>query len=56
MRVVALIEAGFRVVVLNNLSNGHRAVLDRLERICGTRPDFVEGDIRDVSLLKNLFS
>jgi len=52
---LALIQAGYRVMVLDNLSNSHRAVLDRLERICGTRPDFVQGDIRDVGLLHQLF-
>lgn len=52
---VALIQAGYRIVLLDNLCNSHSAVLDRLERICGTRPDFVQGDIRDVGLLRNLF-
>lgn len=53
---LALIQAGYRVVVLDNLSNSNSAVLDRLQRICGTRPDFVQGDIRDVGLLRHLFS
>lgn len=53
---LALIQAGYRVMVLDNLSNSHSGVLDRLERICGTRPDFVRGDIRDVGLLRQLFS
>ena len=37
---VALMEAGFQVVVLDNFSNSHPEVFNRLERITGmTRDD-----------------
>ncbi|MCL1886850.1 MAG: UDP-glucose 4-epimerase GalE [Betaproteobacteria bacterium] len=54
--VVQLIQRGFRVVVLDNLCNSNRKVLDRIEQICGERPCFVEGDIRDRQALQKLFS
>lgn len=53
---VALAKAGFTATILDNLSNSHVAVLDRLERITGTRPEFVRGDIRDRELLERLFA
>lgn len=53
---VVLIEAGFQVSIIDNLSNSSRNVLDRIEAISGVRPAFHEGDIRDGSLLDNIFS
>jgi UDP-glucose 4-epimerase len=53
---VELIRAGFAVTILDNLCNSKALVVDRLERICGTRPDFVEGDVRDAALLRGLFA
>lgn len=52
---VALADAGCRMLILDNLSNSHLHVLDRLEKICGFRPEFVEGDVRDNVLLDELF-
>lgn len=51
---VALIQAGFEVLVLDNLSNSTVAVMDRVARICGMRPAFIEGDIRDGALLRRV--
>lgn len=45
--VVQLLEAGFSVVVFDNLSNSSRAVIDRIFKLTGKQLDFVEGDIRD---------
>ena len=45
--VVELLAAGARVRVLDNLCNSKRSVLDRIERIAGRRPEFVEADVRD---------
>lgn len=53
---VALIEAGFVPLVLDNLSNSNPAVLDRVQRITGTRPQFIEGDVRDGALLARVFA
>lgn len=52
---VALAQAGYASLILDNLCNTHPGVLDRLEVICGKRPKFVQGDIRDKSLLKEIF-
>jgi UDP-glucose 4-epimerase len=52
---VALQQAGYRVVILDNLSNSHATVLDRIEQITGIRPAFVQGDIRDTLALSALF-
>lgn len=54
--VVKLLGYGFKVVVLDNLSNSSREVINRIEAICGQRPDFIEGDIRDRRCLKSLFA
>ncbi|MFA5597435.1 MAG: UDP-glucose 4-epimerase GalE [Pusillimonas sp.] len=53
---VLLLQAGYRVLILDNLCNSDRAVLERIERICGLRPDFIQGDIRDAGLLEALFT
>ena len=52
---VALADAGYKTLILDNLSNSHLHVLDRLEKICGTRPGFIKGDVRDSNLLDELF-
>lgn len=52
---VALLDAGHDVVVLDNLCNSDATVLQRIGRICGREPVFIEGDIQDASLLKQLF-
>ncbi|HWU85254.1 MAG TPA: UDP-glucose 4-epimerase GalE [Rhodocyclaceae bacterium] len=54
--VVELLAAGKEVLIFDNLSNSKRSVLDRIERIAGKRPGFVEGDIRDRNALAQLFA
>ena len=54
--VVALIEAGYDVVLIDNLHNCKRSVLPRLERIVGRAIELVEVDIRDEAALESLFS
>ncbi|MFZ2267515.1 MAG: UDP-glucose 4-epimerase GalE [Azonexus sp.] len=54
--VVELINAGVDLVIADNLSNSKLAVLDRIERIAGRRPTFVEVDIRDRAALRGVFS
>lgn len=53
---VALQQAGYRVVVLDNLSNSSASVLARVERITAARPEFIQGDVRDAALLDELFA
>lgn len=54
--VVELIQAGYPVVIIDNLSNSNADVLDGIERITGIRPDFVEGDCTDMATLQQLFA
>lgn len=54
--VVQLLEAGAKVIVLDNLCNSKREVANRIERITGKWPDFVIGDVRDRATLRGLFS
>ena len=54
--VVELQQAGYKVVIIDNLSNSNRDVLDGIERITGIRPDFVEADCTDMNALSNLFN
>ncbi len=51
---LALLQAGFEVVVLDNLCNASAESLGRVEQLAGRAPVFVEGDIRDRALLDNL--
>ena len=53
--VVELIHAGYQVVVVDNLCNSKLSVLDRLEKITGQRPQFVQADIRDLDALRQIF-
>jgi UDP-glucose 4-epimerase len=53
---VELIEAGYIVVVIDNLSNSSPEALNRVEKITGTAPVFIEGDVRDPALLASIFS
>lgn len=54
--VVRLIEAGYGVVILDNLCNSKAEVITRIETITSHRPQFVNGDIRDRSCLRQIFS
>ena len=46
---VALLDAGFDIVVLDNLCNSDASVIERIGHICGREPVFIEGDIRDAT-------
>lgn len=54
--VVAFQQAGFDVIVLDDLSNSSEQVLDRIERITGTRPRFYLGSIANQALLNSVFA
>ncbi|HEY4372166.1 MAG TPA: UDP-glucose 4-epimerase GalE [Burkholderiales bacterium] len=53
--VVALLDAGYTPLIIDNLHNSSCAVLPRVEKICGVRPEFIEGDVRDSALLRKIF-
>jgi len=52
---VALIESGFELVIVDNLSNSSLVVLDRIERITKHRPAFYRADIRNADALERIF-
>lgn len=52
---VELQKAGYEVVIIDNLSNSNRDVLNGIEAITGIRPVFVEGDCTDIATLRKLF-
>ncbi len=52
---VELQNAGYEVVIIDNLSNSNVEVLDGIEHITGIRPTFVEGDCTHIDTLRTLF-
>ncbi len=53
---VELIQQGYQVVIIDNLSNSERFILDRIEKITGVRPAFYEFDITDKAKLMDFFN
>lgn len=53
---LALLNAGYEVVVLDNLSNSSPESLRRVEQLAQRKVTFIEGDIRDAALLDQLFA
>ncbi len=52
---VALAQAGYSFVILDNLSNSSSKVLDRLARLNASPLAFVNADVRDAQTLDKLF-
>jgi UDP-glucose 4-epimerase len=52
---IELMAAGHRVVIVDNLSNSKRAVLERISQIARQPPIFVEADVRDARALDGIF-
>ncbi len=53
--VVELQKNGFDVVIVDNLSNSKKAVLDRIQQITGTKPTFYKVDMTDKAALRGVF-
>ncbi|MZI93687.1 UDP-glucose 4-epimerase GalE [Vibrio sp. CAIM 722] len=53
---VQMIEAGITPVIIDNLCNAKREVLNRIKNLTQTTPVFYEGDVRDETLLDRVFS
>ena len=53
--VVALQNAGFNVIIIDNLLNTRISVLDKIAEITGKKPDFHQIDLRIKSDVKNFF-
>ena len=54
--VVELIGIGEEIVIVDNLSNSKVCVLDRIEKITGKRPEFIECDLLDKEKLDAIFA
>ena len=54
--VVTLQASGYVVVILDNLCNSKLATLSSIEKISSQAPIFYQGDIRDRTLLSNIFA
>ena len=52
---VELIEAGYNVVIIDNLSNSKMEVVDGIEKITGVRPAFENVDLRDKEATEGVF-
>jgi UDP-glucose 4-epimerase len=52
---IELLKAGFDVLVIDNLSNSSIEAIRRAEKISAKSINFIEGDIRDASLMKQAF-
>lgn len=48
-------DGPYEPVILDDFSNCSPRVLDRLETICGRRPEVFEGDMRDENCLERIF-
>ena len=53
---VELINAGYKVVIVDNLSNSKADVVDGIEKITGVRPAFEEVDCCDLEGMDKVFS
>ena len=52
---VSLLEAGYKVVLTDNLYNSSTVALDRIELICGKRPAFFRCDVTDEASIDQIF-
>ena len=53
---VELQNAGYKVVIVDNLSNSQASVVDGIEKITGVRPAFEQADCRDMEAMDGVFA
>jgi UDP-glucose 4-epimerase len=53
--VIALIAAGYEPIIVDNLYNAKKAVLDRIETITHVRPKFYEADVTEKKATEKIF-
>ena len=53
---VELLDAGYDVVIIDNLSNSKKEVVGFIEKITNKKVTFYEGDVCDKKLLRNIFN
>lgn len=52
---VELLKNGYEVIIIDNLCNSKKEVVDNIEKITNKKVQFVEGDVRDKDLLRTIF-
>ena len=53
--IVELYASGYEVIVLDNFCNSNKDIFEKVVLITGKKPFFIEGDVRDRSVLDKLF-
>ena len=53
--VVELINDGYEVVIVDNLSNSEKSAIEGIKKITGVDPNFIELDLKDKALTKEFF-
>ena len=53
---VELLDAGYDVVIIDNLSNSKREVKDYIEKITNKKVSFYEADVKDKDVLRKIFT
>lgn len=53
---IQLIQAGITPIILDNLYNSKKLVLERIAEVTGVTPQFYQGDIGDSELLERIFA
>lgn len=53
--VVQLLEAGYNVIVVDNLANSTETALDRVQTITGKKPSFYKANLLDKKALEEIF-
>jgi UDP-glucose 4-epimerase len=54
--VVELIQKGFEVIIIDNLSNSEKFILERIEQITSVKPVFYEADLCNAIAVEKIFS
>ncbi|OUS39396.1 UDP-glucose 4-epimerase GalE [Oleispira antarctica] len=52
---IELLSSGYDVLVIDNLDNSSEESLKRVEELCGKKPAFIKGDVRDTTLMAQIF-
>lgn len=53
---VELINSGYEVIIVDNLSNSSSTVIDKIEKITGIRPKFYKADVADIKSTETIFN
>lgn len=54
--VIALVEAGYEAVIIDNLANSEKFILEKIEKILGKAIPFYQGDCCDAPLLEEIIT